>query len=85
MPSDKKRLTKIVDAVSQFFDYEIIAKNLRKKKALTKFITKLEKRRDELEDRMDNGEKNGKKKKRRQQLHLLKKQIRKAKKLLRSL
>ncbi len=85
MPSDKKRLTKIVDAVSKFFDYEIVAKNLRKKEALTKFIAKLEKRRAELELRGEKSGKDGKKKKQSEQLHLLKKQIRKAKKLLKSL
>ena len=79
----RKKLSKITNAVTGILGGEIKGKKLKKGKALKRFIKKMEARRQEIKDELDKG---GLKKERekllRNHLETLDKQIKKARKVL---
>ena len=83
MPAAKKRLSKIIDAVASIVGDDHSAKKLRKKKALKRFIEKLEHTKRRKEKEIASGDPNKKEtKKLSEQVDELTKQIHKAEKVL---
>ena len=79
----KKRLQKLVDAVSAILGDQQKAKTLKKTEALERFIEKLEDRHGEMEKELSRGSLQGKAaKERSRQVTDLGKQIKKAQKIL---
>ena len=79
----KKRLKKLVDAVSGILDGDHKAKKLRKARALGRFIEKLESKKGELEKEIASGGCKGKEaEEKNDQIRLLTKQIQKGRKIL---
>ena len=83
MARQKKRLAKMVEAVSSVLGSDHKAHKLRKTKALARFIEKLEIKKAEIEKEIDSKKVKGKEaEEKKDQVRLLTKQIRKGKKIL---
>ena len=83
MPAKKKRLKKLVDAVSALLGDQQKAKKLRKSEALARFIAKLEAAHKEMEKELEKKSLKGSAaKEKARRAESLAKQIRKAKRLL---
>ena len=83
MAKQKKRLAKLVEAVSTILGSDQKARKLRKAKALARFIEKLEIKKAEIEKEIASEKVKGKEAEEKEdQVRLLTKQIRKGKKIL---
>ena len=79
----RKKLSRIASAVTGILGDEIKGKELKKGKALKRFIKKMEARREEIIDELDGGTiKEEREKLLREHLETLEKQLKKARKIL---
>ncbi len=83
MAKQKKRLRRLVEAVSAILGDQQKAKKLKKAEALERFISKLQDKRREMEGEIEKGSLDGKAaKEKTRQAESLGKQIKKARKIL---